>query len=169
MITRLNFLKSPMNQQDIRIIKKYPNRRIYDTEQSRYITLNDVKNLITDNVEFKVIDAHSKKDITRSILLQIIIEQESEKNPLFSTENLQRFIKYYGANQNQQFSDFINQSLAFFQQQQEQFQSSMNDMLDQSPLKFWSEVGQQNMQMWQEMQKEWFASIQKPDQEEKEE
>ncbi|MXZ80840.1 MAG: polyhydroxyalkanoate synthesis repressor PhaR [Gammaproteobacteria bacterium] len=158
-----------MNQQDIRIIKKYPNRRIYDTEQSRYITLNDVKNLITDNVEFKVIDAHSKKDITRSILLQIIIEQESEKNPLFSTENLQRFIKYYGANQNQQFSDFINQSLAFFQQQQEQFQSSMNDMLDQSPLKFWSEVGQQNMQMWQEMQKEWFASIQKPDQEEKEE
>jgi len=150
----------PMNEQkEIRIIKKYPNRRIYDMEESRYITLSEVKQMIIENVEFKVVDAHSKKDITRNILLQIIIDQESEKDPLFSTENLQRFIRYYGGNQNQHFSNFLNQSLAFFQQQQEHFQSRMNEMLDQNPLNFWSNVGQQNMQMWQKMQQDWFSSL----------
>ncbi len=146
-------------QQNVRIIKKYPNRRIYDMEESRYITLSEVKKLIIDNVEFKVIDAHSKKDITRSILLQIIIDQESEKDPLFTNENLQRFIRYYGGNQNQHFASFMNQSLAFFQQQQEHFQSRMNEILDQNPLNFWSSVGQQNMQMWQKMQQDWFSSL----------
>ncbi len=147
--------------QDIRIIKKYPNRRIYDMQESRYITLGDVKKMIIENVDFKVVDAHSQKDITRNILLQIIIDQESEKDPLFSTENLQRFIRYYGGNQNQHFSNFMNQSLAFFQQQQEHFQSRMNEMLDQNPLNFWSSVGQQNMQMWQKMQQDWFSSLTK--------
>ena len=150
-------------EQDFRIIKKYPNRRIYDMEESRYITLTEVKKLIIDNVDFKVVDAHSKKDITRSILLQIIIYQESEKDPLFTNENLQRFIRYYGGNQNQHFANFMNQSLAFFQQQQEHFQSRMNEMLDQNPLNFWSSVGQQNMQMWQKMQQDWFSSLTKQD------
>ncbi|MCY4050157.1 MAG: polyhydroxyalkanoate synthesis repressor PhaR [Gammaproteobacteria bacterium] len=150
-------------EQDFRIIKKYPNRRIYDMEESRYITLTEVKKLIIDNVDFKVVDAHSKKDITRSILLQIIIDQESEKDPLFTNENLQRFIRYYGGNQNQHFANFMNQSLAFFQQQQEHFQSRMNEMLDQNPLNFWSSVGQQNMQMWQKMQQDWFSSLTKQD------
>ena len=150
-------------QQDIRIIKKYPNRRIYDMQESRYITLNDVKQMIINNIEFKVVDAHSKKDITRSILLQIIIDQESENDPLFSTESLERFIRYYGSSQNQHFSNFINQSLAFFQQQQEHFQSHMNDMLDQTPLTLWSNMGKQNMQMWQKMQQEWLSSLTKPD------
>ena len=150
-----------MTEETQRIIKKYPNRRIYDTHESSYITLNDVRNMIIKGVNFKVIDAQTKTDITRNILLQIIIEQESENNPLFSTDNLQDFIKYYGKNQGQNFSSFINQSLTFFQQQQEQFQSSMGNMLEQNPMQVWTEIGKQNMKMWQGMQKDWFSNISK--------
>ena len=107
-----------MTEENIRIIKKYPNRRIYDTHDSKYITITDVRDMVVEGIEFKIIDAKSKKDITRNVLLQIIIEQESENNPLFSTDNLQNFIRYYGANQQKGFSEFMNQSLAFFQQQQ---------------------------------------------------
>jgi polyhydroxyalkanoate synthesis repressor PhaR len=105
-----------------------------------------------NGVEFKAIDTQTKKDITRSILLQIILEQESEHNPLFSTDNLQDFIRYYGDNQGKGFSDFISQSLSFFQQQQDQFQSNMSDMLEQNPVKVLSELSQRNMEMWQQMQ-----------------
>jgi len=141
-----------MSEKSIRTIKKYPNRRIYDTEDSKYITVNDVRNMIVEGVEFKVIDTQTKKDITRSILLQIIIDQESDSDPLFSTDNLQDFIRYYGANQQQGFSDFMSQSLAFFHEQQNQFQSSVQEMMDQSPVKMWSDISKRNLQMWQEMQ-----------------
>ena len=141
-----------MSKPEPRIIKKYPNRRIYDTHDSKYITVSDVREMVVNGVDFQIIDAQSEKDITRSVLLQIIIEQESESNPLFSTDNLQNFIRYYGENQRQGFSDFINQSLSFFQQQQDQFQSSMNDMMEGNPVKMWSDISKQNLDMWQNMQ-----------------
>jgi polyhydroxyalkanoate synthesis repressor PhaR len=147
--------------QKIRTIKKYPNRRIYDTEESKYITLNNVRDMIVDGIEFKVIDTQTKKDITRSILLQIIIEQESDANPLFSTDNLQNFIRYYGENQQHGFSDFINQSLTFFQNQQEQIQSSMSEIMDTNPMKVWSDINKQNIDMWQQMQGMWLGSTEK--------
>ena len=75
---------------DTRVIKKYPNRRLYDTEISSYITLGDVRELILEHVLFQVIDAKSKKDITRSILLQIILEQEEDGEPIFSTPVLEQ-------------------------------------------------------------------------------
>ncbi len=149
-----------MNEDTVRIIKKYPNRRIYDTQDSKYITISDVRNMIIEGIEFKIIDAKSKQDITRSVLLQIIIEQESETNPLFTTENLQNFIRYYGKNQQQGFSDFIGQSLSFFQQQQDQFQSNMTEMIDQSPVKVWSDISKQNMELWQQMQSALFGNSQ---------
>ena len=80
-----------------RIIKKYPNRRLYDTEKSQYVTLQQIRSLVLDEIPFIVIDQKSEDDITRSILLQIIFEQESETNPLFSNDNLERFIRYYNA------------------------------------------------------------------------
>ena len=146
-----------MSDESVRTIKKYPNRRIYDTHDSKYITINDVRDMVVNGIEFKVIDTQSKKDITRSILLQIIIDQESESDPLFSTDNLQNFIRYYGENQQQGFSDFINQSLAFFQQQQEQFQSNMSDIMENNPVKVWSDISKQNMEMWQQMQGAFFG------------
>ena len=79
-----------------RTIKKYPNRRLYDTETSTYITLADVKQLVLDNVGFKVVDAKSNEDITRSILLQIILELESEGVPMFNANMLKQIIRFYG-------------------------------------------------------------------------
>ena len=82
---------------DVRIIKKYPNRRLYDTATSSYITLADVKKLVLENVEFKVEDAKSKEDLTRAILLQIILEEESVVGaPIFSSDVLAKIIRFYG-------------------------------------------------------------------------
>ncbi|MGV7244595.1 polyhydroxyalkanoate synthesis repressor PhaR [Caballeronia sp. M23-90] len=79
-----------------RLIKKYPNRRLYDTETSTYITLSDVKQLVLDQEEFKVMDAKSSEDLTRSILLQIILEEESGGLPMFSSVMLSQIIRFYG-------------------------------------------------------------------------
>jgi polyhydroxyalkanoate synthesis repressor PhaR len=79
-----------------RLIKKYPNRRLYDTETSTYITLSDVKQLVLDQEEFKVMDAKSSEDLTRSILLQIILEEESGGLPMFSSTMLSQIIRFYG-------------------------------------------------------------------------
>ena len=79
---------------NIRIIKKYPNRRLYDTEQSRYITLSDIRDLIMKGLEFKVLDTNSGDDLTRSILLQIMLEDESGGEPLFSTNMLAQIIRF---------------------------------------------------------------------------
>uniref|UniRef100_UPI0033418428 polyhydroxyalkanoate synthesis repressor PhaR n=1 Tax=Castellaniella defragrans TaxID=75697 RepID=UPI0033418428 len=79
-----------------RLIKKYPNRRLYDTQSSAYITLADVKQLVLDNEEFQVVDAKSSEDLTRSILLQIILEEESGGVPMFSATALSQIIRFYG-------------------------------------------------------------------------
>ena len=80
----------------IRIIKKYPNRRLYDTANSGYITLADVKQMVLEFIDFQVIDAKSGDDLTRSILLQIILEEESAGVPMFSSEMLSQMIRFYG-------------------------------------------------------------------------
>ena len=79
-----------------RVIKKYPNRRLYDTEQSRYITLADVKELVVNKLEFVVIDKKSGDDITRSILLQVISEQEQQGEAIMSQDFLSQVIRSYG-------------------------------------------------------------------------
>ena len=80
----------------VRLIKKYPNRRLYDTQTSTYITLSDVKQLVLDHELFKVVDAKSGDDLTRSILLQIILEEESGGVPMFSSTMLAQVIRFYG-------------------------------------------------------------------------
>ena len=79
-----------------RLIKKYPNRRLYDTQTSAYITLADVKQLVLETEDFKVLDAKSSEDLTRSILLQIILEEEAGGAPLFSSAMLSQIIRVYG-------------------------------------------------------------------------
>ncbi|MGA2548785.1 MAG: polyhydroxyalkanoate synthesis repressor PhaR [Burkholderiaceae bacterium] len=79
-----------------RLIKKYPNRRLYDTQTSTYITLADVKQLVLEQEDFHVVDAKSSEDLTRSILLQIILEEESGGVPMFSSQMLAHIIRFYG-------------------------------------------------------------------------
>ena len=154
---------------DKRVIKTYPNRRLYDTAESKYVTLSDVRELVLGGVAFCVIDKKSGDDITRSILLQIIIEQEEEENvdPMFSTEVLEQMIGFYGRSVQGQAGDFIQNSLSLFQEQQKRFQEQVSGALQNNPMSSgFAEVAQRNMDMWQQMQNTFFsaAGVRRPGQ-----
>jgi len=93
---KLEFQMTSAKNSAERLIKKYPNRRLYDTQTSSYITLTDVKQLVLDDEVFAVVDAKNGDDLTRSILLQIILEEESHGAPMFSSAALSQIIRYYG-------------------------------------------------------------------------
>ena len=92
---------------DIRVIKKYPNRRLYDTKISSYITLNDIKELVMSYSEFKVIDAKTKEDLTRCTLMQIIAEEETNGQPIMTQEILKEFVRFYGDSMQAMMSRFL--------------------------------------------------------------
>ena len=137
---------------EFRIIKKYPNRRLYDTEESCYIKLIEIKEMIENGISIKVIDSTSEEEITRSILLQIILEQESNKQPLFSTENLINFIRYNGETSREGFMHFMDKNLNFFQDQQVNFKEQFKEFSDFNPLEFWTTNTNKNMDIWKQMQ-----------------
>ena len=97
-----------------RVIKKYPNRRLYDTAESRYITLADVRRLVIENVDFVVIDKKNQQDITRSILLQVIAEQEHSAQPMMSREFLSQVIRSYGDPAHDGLAGYLEQSMRQF-------------------------------------------------------
>jgi len=142
----------------IRTIKKYPNRRLYDTEQSRYITLVDLQKLVMSGEDFEVVDANSGKDITRNILLQIISEQESGGRPLFTTDILLRIIRFYGDSVQDAFSTYLEQSLSLFEQQQQAFHEQLREAVQHNPVTALSEMTQKNLEIWQQIQDQFFAS-----------
>ena len=92
----MNTASAPQSEAHQRIIKKYPNRRLYDTKTSSYITLSEVKQLVMTRESFEVRDAKSGEDITRSILLQIILEEEASGSPMFTAPVLESLIRFYG-------------------------------------------------------------------------
>jgi len=108
--------------QQHRIIKKYPNRRLYDTETSSYITLADVKKLVLDQVDFKVEDAKTHEELTRSILLQIILEEETEGAPMFSSDMLSQIIRFYGNAMQGMMGSFLEKNIQTFIQIQQRLQ-----------------------------------------------
>ena len=97
-----------------RLIKKYPNRRLYDTQTSSYITLADVKQLVLANEQFVVIDAKSEDDLTRSILLQIILEEEANGQPMFSSSSLSQIIRYYGHSMQGMMGSYLEKNIQVF-------------------------------------------------------
>jgi polyhydroxyalkanoate synthesis repressor PhaR len=97
-----------------RLIKKYPNRRLYDTQTSSYITLADVKQLVLDNEEFSIVDAKTEQDLTRSILLQIILEEEANGTPMFSSTALAQIIRYYGHAMQGMMSAYLEKNIQAF-------------------------------------------------------
>lgn len=98
----------------MRIIKKYPNRRLYDTTLGAYITLEDVKTLVLACEDFQVIDARTHKDLTQSTLLQIIAEQESSSTPIFTTSILQDFIRFYHEKSQNLFTEYLEQAMNLY-------------------------------------------------------
>ena len=97
-----------------RTIKKYPNRRLYDTVESRYITLDDIRALVIARVDFVVIDKKPQGDITRAILLQVIAEQEHGGEPLMSRDFLSQMIRSYGGSMRGMVGSYLEQSLKLF-------------------------------------------------------
>ncbi|MEE4375918.1 MAG: polyhydroxyalkanoate synthesis repressor PhaR [Candidatus Competibacteraceae bacterium] len=134
-----------------RIIKKYPNRRLYDTVISSYITLEDVRRLVLDHIAFRVIDARSNADITRSILLQIISEQEEQGNPIFTTEVLAHIIRFYGDTLQGMMGNYLEKSLQAFIDQQHLVRDQMRNFIGQNPLSILSDLAERNLAIWQSM------------------
>ena len=128
-----------------RIIKKYPNRRLYDTETSTYITLAEVKDLVLQYMEFQVQDAKSGQDLTRAILLQIILEEESGGVPMFSTDMLANIIRYYGHAMQGLMGSYLERSIIAFHEAQKRFQaqaSSIYGELPRMPAEAWTQFMQ---------------------------
>jgi len=138
---------------ETRIIKKYPNRRLYDTELSKYVTLADLRKLIHDEVEFKVIDSQTGEDITRNILIQIITEQEGGNEALFSTEMLTEIIRNYDEAIHDVFQSYLDQSMRAFAEQQEFIQERMEELVGAKAVKAMADLAQDNVELWLDMQK----------------
>jgi len=125
-----------------RIIKKYPNRRLYDTETSSYITLADVKKLVLEHVQFRVEDAKTKEDLTRSILLQIILEEESTGAPMFSSDMLSQIIRFYGNAMQGMMGSYLEKNIQTFIEIQKRLQEQSRQVYGQNPMlgsEAWSE------------------------------
>ena len=141
-----------------RIIKKYPNRRLYDTEISKYITMENLRNLVIEGIDFAVIDVKSEEDLTRSVLLQIIAEQEHNGEPIFSTESLTKIIRFYGDSMQGMASDYITQSLNLFANQQAELQRQFHSAVDGTPMQSIAELTKQNIDLWNQMQNSFFEA-----------
>jgi polyhydroxyalkanoate synthesis repressor PhaR len=135
-----------------RVIKKYPNRRLYDTDTSSYITLTEIKRLVMDSEVFAVVDAKSGEDITRSILLQIILEEEANGSPMFTAPVLANIIRFYGHTMQGMMGGYLEKNMQalmdmqvpivpgvagnnMFQQMQEQMQKQTEQFLGTFGLK----------------------------------
>jgi polyhydroxyalkanoate synthesis repressor PhaR len=135
-----------------RIIKKYPNRRLYDTEISSYITLEEVRQLVVDGEEFEVRDAKSGENLTRSVLLQIISEHEDRGQPMFTTQLLSQVIRFYGDSLQGFMGSYLEKSLQVFLDQQQQFRSQLNNLMGRTPWSMLNEMTERNLDVWKSVQ-----------------
>lgn len=133
-----------------RIIKKYPNRRLYDTEVSHYITLADVRGLVMSGASFKVLDTANETDITRSILLQIMLEEETGGEPLFTASMLAQIIRFYGGTLQGMFARYLETSLDLFAKQQQEMTQAWAD----NPFEAVTRMAQKNVEIWADLQEE---------------
>ncbi|UCH17260.1 MAG: polyhydroxyalkanoate synthesis repressor PhaR [Burkholderiales bacterium] len=117
-----------------RILKKYPNRRLYDTHASSYITLADVKKMVLEHQPFEVRDAKSGEDLTRSILLQIILEEETAGMPIFSTDMLSHIIRFYGNAMQGMMGAYLEKNLQTFVELQRRFAENSRGLYDPAKL-----------------------------------
>ncbi len=136
----------------VRVIKKYPNRRLYDTEISSYITLEEVRQLVIDGEEFEVRDAKTGEDLTRSVLLQIIAEHEETGQPMFTTQLLSQIIRFYGDSMQGFMGSYLEKSLQIFLDQQGKFRSQLNNILGQTPWSMLNEMTERNLDLWKSVQ-----------------
>ena len=145
-----------------RVIRKYPNRRLYDTVESRYVTLADVRRLVVERVDFVVLDRKSQQDITRSILLQVIAEQEGAGESLMSRDFLSQVIRTYGSGLHDFVGRYLDESIQQFARDQRELREKFKNVLGIDPVETVSAVAQKNYQRWKALQEEVFNRIPRP-------
>jgi len=156
--------------ESVRLIKKYPNRRLYDTQTSSYITLADVKELVLKHEKFQVVDAKSNDDLTRQILLQIILEEESAGSPMFSHDALTHLIRFYGNAMQGIMGNYLERNIQAFMEIQKNLQEQSRSLYGDSAkgnqevwsqfLTFQGPAMQSLMQTYLEQSKNMFAQMQ---------
>ena len=159
--------RDPKMENPLRLIKKYPNRRLYDTKTSSYITLADVKQMVLKQEEFQVVDAKSGDDLTRQILLQIILEEESGGMPLFSSDLLSQLIRSYGNAMQGMMGTYLERNIRAFQDLQKTLQEQSQKMYGGSGQELWSQfmnlqgpAMQSLMQAYMEQSQKMFTQFQ---------
>ena len=154
----------------VRLIKKYPNRRLYDTKTSSYITLADVKQMVVKNEDFQVVDAKTNEDLSRQILLQIILDEESGGMPMFSSDLLSQMIRSYGSAMQGFMGSYLEKNLEGFQQMQKALQEQSQKLYgdnSKSSQEIWAQfmnmqgpAMQGLMQAYMEQSQKMFAQFQ---------
>jgi polyhydroxyalkanoate synthesis repressor PhaR len=133
-------------------IKKYPNRRLYDTSKSQYVNLEAVKELVMSHKEFEVVDSKTGEDLTKSILLQIITEQEANDQQALLTQTvLKQLIRFYGSDMQTFMRQYLEQSVSLFLDRQDALQNVVSDMMGgNAPLAAFNKMMEQNMNWWRQ-------------------
>ena len=130
-------------------IKKYQNRRLYDTSRSQYVNMDYIKTLVNERTDFNVVDSKSGDDVTKTILLQIISESETnEHQSLLTNKLLKQLIRFYDSDMQLFLREYLEQSLISFMEQQDSLQGMMKNMVDTSPLGMFSKIMEQNIDAW---------------------
>ena len=154
----------------IRLIKKYPNRRLYDTQTSSYITLADVKELVLEHGIFQVVDAKSGEDLTRNILLQIILEEEAGGAPMFTSDLLSQMIRFYGNAMQGMMGKYLESNIKAFTDMQAKLQDQVRSVYGENAtvsqdlwaqfLNFQGPAMQSMMGAYMEQSKKMYAQMQ---------
>jgi polyhydroxyalkanoate synthesis repressor PhaR len=142
-----------------RTIKKYANRRLYDTQASRHVTLEGIRQLVVDGEDIVVIDDTNGEDITRSILLQVIAEQEQGGRPILSAGMLRHIIRFYGNPLQEFMAQYLEQSVEAFLNQQNAMQNQFRDLLAKTPMAQMQSMASRNLGLWAEWQKSFMDSV----------
>jgi len=145
-----------------RVIRKYANRRLYDSRESRHMTLDEVRQLIVAGEQIRVEDAKTGDDLTRSILLQIIMEREEAGRPILSQELLEQLIRFYGGAMQDFLGAYLERSVSAFVANQETFQEQLLKMARDNPV---AELAKKNLTMWADLHEQllsaWNPALQK--------
>ncbi|MGI9344566.1 MAG: polyhydroxyalkanoate synthesis repressor PhaR [Gammaproteobacteria bacterium] len=136
-----------------RTIKKYANRRLYDTTASKHVTLDGIRELVASGEDVRVVDDTNGEDITRNVLMQIISEQEQGGGPILSNEMLMQLIRFYGNPMQGMMTQFLEQSFATFVNQQQDWQAQFQDAMAGTPLAAMESMMNQNLEAWNKLQK----------------
>ncbi len=157
-------------ENQVRLIKKYPNRRLYDTKTSSYITLVDVKQMVLKQEEFQAVDAKTGDDLTRQILLQIILEEEASGSPMFTSDALSQMIRTYGNAMQGMMGGYLEKNIHAFQEMQKSLQEQSTKLYGDGakvPTEMWTQflsmqgpAMQGLMQTYMEQSQKMFAQLQ---------